>query len=166
MPYLMITPLHPPSTRNLSSSSSIPSLTPYFTDSQGPNLPYHNPKMKDPLKYLTIAVTGDFGLARTHEKMRQWIECNGGTFAPKFTIDVTHLVCSKEHLRKAVRMGMLVFIPNLLWLENQRGNRLRSSSDMLEPGNTIYNRRVILIGIDQCGRLARLIACILSLSTG
>lgn len=61
--------------------------------------------MKHPFKPFTIAVTGDFGETRTHDKMKQWIEANGGTFAPKISVEVTHLVCSKEHYKKSVTTG-------------------------------------------------------------
>ncbi|KAL8783499.1 MAG: hypothetical protein Q9195_009369 [Heterodermia aff. obscurata] len=55
--------------------------------------------MKYPLKRFTIAVTGDFGHARTHEKMKQWTEHNGGEFSREISNEVTHLVCSKEHYK-------------------------------------------------------------------
>ncbi|KAL8745143.1 MAG: hypothetical protein Q9190_002701 [Brigantiaea leucoxantha] len=63
--------------------------------------------MKSPMKKFTIAVTGDFGALRTHEKIRQWVENNGGTFALNISPDVTHLVCSKEHYKRSVTMGMV-----------------------------------------------------------
>lgn len=65
--------------------------------------------MKHPLKRFAIAITGDFGETRTHDKMRQWIEANGGTFAPKISAEVTHLVCSKEHYKKSVTMGTYAY---------------------------------------------------------
>ena len=61
--------------------------------------------MKDPLKKCTIAVTGDFGKTRTTEKLKHWIEKNGGTYATKIDGDVTHLICSLEHFKKSVSMG-------------------------------------------------------------
>lgn len=61
--------------------------------------------MKYPLKRFTIAVTGDFGRARTHEKMKQWTEHNGGAFAREISNKVTHLVCSKEHYKQAAPFG-------------------------------------------------------------
>ena len=63
--------------------------------------------MKYPLKGFTIAVTGDFGHARTHEKMKQWTEHNGGEFSREITNKVTHLVCSKEHYKSAAPFGTL-----------------------------------------------------------
>ena len=62
--------------------------------------------VKDPLKRFSIAVTGDFGQQRSHEKLRQWIQVNGGTFAREINQDVTHLICSKEDYSKDVAMGM------------------------------------------------------------
>ena len=62
--------------------------------------------MKHPLNRFTIAVTGDFGESRGHDKMKQWITRNGGKFTMDINSKVTHLICSKEHYRKAVLMGM------------------------------------------------------------
>ena len=56
---------------------------------------------------LTIAVTGDFGESRGHDKMKQWILHNGGRFASEISPRVTHLICSKEHYKKSVSMGMV-----------------------------------------------------------
>lgn len=66
--------------------------------------------MKDPFKRFTIAVTGDFGAARTHEKMKQWIEINAGTWATKIDSTVTHLICSKEHFTKSVGTGEQILL--------------------------------------------------------
>ena len=65
--------------------------------------------MKDLLKRCTIAVTGDFGAARSFEKIRQWIQVNGGNFSYDITPQVTHLICSKDHFRKSVTMGKPFF---------------------------------------------------------
>ena len=62
--------------------------------------------MKNPLKRFTIAITGDFGKARSLDKLKQWIETNGGVFATKVGSEVTHLICSTEHYKKSVAMGM------------------------------------------------------------
>lgn len=62
--------------------------------------------MKHPLHRFTIAVTGDFGESRGHDKMKQWITRNGGKFTTDISSKVTHLICSKEHYKKAVLMGM------------------------------------------------------------
>ena len=56
----------------------------------------------------TVAVTGDFGLARSHEKMKQWVDRNGGTFSKDITKSVTHLVCSKEEWKRNAPMGISV----------------------------------------------------------
>ncbi|KAK4693793.1 hypothetical protein P7C71_g3669, partial [Lecanoromycetidae sp. Uapishka_2] len=60
--------------------------------------------MKLPFRRLTIAVTGDFGASRGHEKMKQWIQVNGGRFATEVNDGVTHLICSKDHYREDVAM--------------------------------------------------------------
>ena len=65
--------------------------------------------MKYPLKRFNIAVTGDFGHARTHEKMKQWTEHNGGEFSREISNKVTHLVCSKEHYKNAAPFGTLPY---------------------------------------------------------
>ena len=66
--------------------------------------------MKQPFKPFTIAVTGDFGEARTHDKIKQWIEANGGNFTLKISAEATHLVCSREHYKKQVAMGTFAII--------------------------------------------------------
>ncbi|MCJ1367968.1 hypothetical protein MMC16_007106 [Acarospora aff. strigata] len=57
--------------------------------------------MKNPFKRFTIALTGDFGQGRSHEKMRDWVEANGGTFSKQVNSNVTHLVCSLKDWKKA-----------------------------------------------------------------
>ena len=61
--------------------------------------------MKDPLKKYTIAISGIFGDARPHEKIRRWIENNGGTSPTTINAQTTHLICSKEHWKKGVKIG-------------------------------------------------------------
>ena len=61
--------------------------------------------MKQPFKSFVIAVTGDFGPNRSFEKMRQWIQVNGGIFSYDINPQVTHLVCSKEHFMKNRGLG-------------------------------------------------------------
>lgn len=71
---------------------------------------------KNALKKCTIAVTGDFGNARPYEKIKHWIEFQGGTFATKVDTNVTHLVCSQKHYKKNVAMGesqVLKFFPKM-----------------------------------------------------
>ena len=63
--------------------------------------------MKYPLRRFTIAVTGDFGKVRTHEKLKQWTEKNGGKFVRKISEDVTHLVCSKEDYKNEAPLGTI-----------------------------------------------------------
>lgn len=62
--------------------------------------------MKYPLQHLTIAVTGDFGKARPHDRMKQWTEHNGGKFVREISRKVTHLVCSKEDYKKESALGI------------------------------------------------------------
>ena len=62
--------------------------------------------MKQRFKRFTIAITGDFGANRGHDKMKQWITRHGGRLASEISSSVTHLVCSKEHYKKGVKMGM------------------------------------------------------------
>lgn len=61
--------------------------------------------MGKPLVNLTIAVTGDFGERRDIQKMKSWIQANGGTFAGEMSSKVTHLICSKKHYKKHVDIG-------------------------------------------------------------
>ena len=61
--------------------------------------------MKFPMNRFTIAVTGDFGKERSHEKMKQWTEKNGGKFVRGISPIVTHLVCSKEDFKTKTPFG-------------------------------------------------------------
>jgi len=70
-------------------------------------LPFTHAKMKFPMQRLTIAVTGDFGPKRSHEKMEHWVKKNGGTFSKDINKTVTHLVCSKEEYKKNSAMGIV-----------------------------------------------------------
>lgn len=56
---------------------------------------------------LTIAVTGDFGPKRSHDKMEHWVRKNGGMFSKNINKTVTHLICSKEEYKKNSAMGIL-----------------------------------------------------------
>lgn len=58
--------------------------------------------MKDPPKRCTIAVTGHFGEDRDVDRMKQWIENNGGTFSNVVDGKVTHLIRSEEDFEKNV----------------------------------------------------------------
>jgi len=62
--------------------------------------------VKEPLRGFNIAITGEFGERRTSDKMKQWIQRNGGKFANEISFKVTHLICSKAHFKKQVAMGM------------------------------------------------------------
>ncbi|KAI9664349.1 MAG: hypothetical protein M1831_002282 [Alyxoria varia] len=42
----------------------------------------------------TIAIVGDFGAKRPIYRLAQWIEANGGTYAPDISSKVTKLICS------------------------------------------------------------------------
>ena len=64
--------------------------------------------VKDPLRNLIIAITGDFGERRGIDKMKQWIHFNDGRFATEISSQVTHLVCSKDHFKKRTMMGMVI----------------------------------------------------------
>lgn len=67
---------------------------------------YQSAVSKQPLKRFTIAISGNFGEQRSVEQIKRWIQANGGTFAADVSSEVTHLVCSKEHFKKGVAMGM------------------------------------------------------------
>ena len=62
--------------------------------------------MKDPLKKVVLATTGDFGKDRSDQKIKQWVERQGGTYASKIGPDVTHLVASKSHYKRSTKIGM------------------------------------------------------------
>lgn len=65
---------------------------------------------KDIFKFDVIAVTGDFGPNRTTDKMKSWIQHHAGRFSNEISSNVTHLICSKEHFKKEVAMGMLMSV--------------------------------------------------------
>ena len=74
---------------------------------------------KDIFKFDTIAVTGDFGPNRTSEKMKSWIQHHAGRFSHDISSGVTHLICSKEHFKKEVAMGMLISRIYLCFMADQ-----------------------------------------------
>ena len=55
----------------------------------------------------TIAVVGDFGLKRPIHKLAQWIEANGGIYAPEITPKVTKMICAWQAWKMKGPMGML-----------------------------------------------------------
>lgn len=61
--------------------------------------------MKDPFKKFTIALSGDFGEGHSHDKMKDWIEANAGTYARQIDSNVTHLVCSMKDWKRGSKMG-------------------------------------------------------------
>ncbi|KAI4202671.1 MAG: hypothetical protein LQ346_001933 [Caloplaca aetnensis] len=87
--------------------------------------------VRNPLMGLTIAATGDFGSGRGHEKLKQWVEKNGGQWAIKMSEDVTHLICTKEDYRikapmvkHALRLKMFNIV-TYDWLEDSLIKRYR-----------------------------------------
>ncbi|KAL6715479.1 hypothetical protein ACLMJK_006440 [Lecanora helva] len=87
--------------------------------------------VKNPFKNLSIAITGDFGEKRGPEKMKEWIQVNGGKFAPEISSNVTHLICSKRHYKENVTMVQQarrlrsVKIVSFDWLEDSLMSRMR-----------------------------------------
>ena len=61
--------------------------------------------MKGILKNHLIAITGDFGNARSHENIKRWIELNGGDWASSVKPGITHLLCSEAHWKRKVGSG-------------------------------------------------------------
>ncbi|MCJ1389867.1 hypothetical protein MMC18_002724 [Xylographa bjoerkii] len=53
-------------------------------------------------KKCIIALTGDFD--KPYERIKKWIEIQGGEFTSKIDSNVTHLVSSKDHFKKSVAM--------------------------------------------------------------
>ncbi|KAF2238042.1 hypothetical protein EV356DRAFT_529536 [Viridothelium virens] len=95
------------------------------------------PRKRGPLKNLTIAATGDFGSDKPHDKIKQWVEYNGGTFSSTVDTHTTHLIASKDHwkkrlpmVRKAIHKGDWINIVNFDWLEDTtQGGRKRAESN-------------------------------------
>ena len=72
--------------------------------------------MKDPFKKVVLAATGDFGKDRSDQKIKQWVERQGGKYTSKIGPEVTHLVASKDHYKRSAKMGTyvgLVFVCSL-----------------------------------------------------
>ena len=63
--------------------------------------------MKSPLAGCVIAVSGDFGKERSLDKLKHWIEVNGGKYSANIECNTTHLVCSKDRYRKPNSVGKL-----------------------------------------------------------
>ena len=68
--------------------------------------------MPNAFKRCVIALTGDFD--KPYEKVKKWIELQGGQCSVKIGSNVTHLVCSEDHLKKEVSMGESTF-PTSTW---------------------------------------------------
>ncbi|KAF2502311.1 hypothetical protein BU16DRAFT_554377 [Lophium mytilinum] len=58
--------------------------------------------MKDPLGKFVIAVTGNFN--DSNEKIKGWVQANGGKWAATITKHTTHLICSEEHWKRDVQL--------------------------------------------------------------
>ncbi|MCJ1281427.1 hypothetical protein MMC26_000746, partial [Xylographa opegraphella] len=58
--------------------------------------------MPNGFKRCTIALTGNFD--KPYEKVKKWIENQGGQCSARIGSNVTHLVCSEEHFKKGVSM--------------------------------------------------------------
>ncbi|MCJ1386901.1 hypothetical protein MMC17_010029 [Xylographa soralifera] len=58
--------------------------------------------MPNGFKKCIIALTGEFD--KPSEKVKKWIEIQGGQCTTKIGSNVTHLVCSEDHFKKSVSM--------------------------------------------------------------
>jgi hypothetical protein len=84
--------------------------------------------MKDPLKKVVIAITGDFGgKSRSIENIKRWIESNGGKYSTKIEDGVTHLICSKENWKKQVPAGITPFLTIFYVFERSDTDSISSS---------------------------------------
>lgn len=52
---------------------------------------------------VVLTSTGDFG--DKTDKIKQWVEANGGIYSKDITPNVTHLVCSDKAWKKGVDIG-------------------------------------------------------------
>lgn len=95
--------------------------------------------MKEPLKNRVIAVTGDFGQARTHENLKRWIEANGGKWASTVTKDATHLISSKEHWTRQTVLGTrsnhFHIVYSLMMPQSRKVARTRKSRSFATTGS-------------------------------
>jgi hypothetical protein len=61
--------------------------------------------VKDPLKDLVIAVSGEFGHGRNTENFKRWITAGGGKFVSTPTEETTHLICTDSDWKKKAHYG-------------------------------------------------------------
>ncbi|WEW55907.1 anthranilate synthase / indole-3-glycerol phosphate synthase [Emydomyces testavorans] len=52
---------------------------------------------------VNVCTAGDFGTQA--DKIKQWVEANGGIYSKQLTLDVTHLITTEAAFRKAVPEG-------------------------------------------------------------
>ncbi|KAF2005777.1 hypothetical protein P154DRAFT_616187 [Amniculicola lignicola CBS 123094] len=86
--------------------------------------------MPSPFTSLTITAIGDFGSSAPPSKLRQWVEKNGGIWAPKLSREVTHLILGEkeykgniEGAKKAQEAG--IWVVSYDWLEDSLQKRRR-----------------------------------------
>lgn len=61
--------------------------------------------VKDPLKDLVIAISGDFGDGKSVENFKRWIASGGGKFTSTPTEETTHLICTESDWKKKKPYG-------------------------------------------------------------
>ncbi|KAI9694623.1 MAG: hypothetical protein M1822_000239 [Bathelium mastoideum] len=99
-----------------------------------------SPKKQGIFRNLTVATTGDLGPSNPPEKVRGWVEHNGGTFTSTVDEHTTHLIASKDHwkrkssmVRKAMNSENRIEIVDIAWLieslDSIKGLKKKRESD-------------------------------------
>ena len=66
---------------------------------------------------VKLCHTGDFPFNK-NEKIKQWVENNGGTCQSEVASDTTHLVCSEQAWKRYHSMGMSLNTPTSRFVES------------------------------------------------
>lgn len=62
--------------------------------------------------HINVSLAGDFG--PKGDKIKQWVEANGGTFSKELNEEVTHVISTQNAFRKKVPASKLS-IPSAQW---------------------------------------------------
>ena len=60
--------------------------------------------MGNTFRNINVSLAGDFG--PKGDKIKQWVEANGGTFSKELNEEVTHVISTQNAYRKKVAAGM------------------------------------------------------------
>ncbi|KAF1962294.1 hypothetical protein CC80DRAFT_531217 [Byssothecium circinans] len=100
------------------------------------------------LKNLVITAAGEVGPGKGNEKIKKWINANGGIWVPKVSERVTHLIASKdawkrsaEAVKQAQKLGN-IWIISYEWLEDSLTRKRKLPEKKYTWEVLRYQRRV------------------------